>query len=312
MIVEPSSAINGVWLDVLRRTEARDVVTPHKIVTASVNDYVSTLLKSLSEAQVTGAVITHSEKPGVLGFVDVMDLMTFVADSVSGDITKESIQDLKWEGQCIAWTVSGDLINYSQTDPYCAVSPKTSLLECVKLLAKGHHRLAVVESGKIITILSQSDILEFLSGRGVLLGSKLDLPIGNAGLGPLGVTSVRDNISVIDVLRYMKTQKVSGVAVVDSEGKIVGNFSGSDLLGINEENFFLLSLPINEFLFKIHGFPKLPVCCKITDTVEVVILRMLVQKVHRIYIVEDMKPTGIITLTDLMQFLLAPLPPQST
>lgn len=134
---------------------------------------------------------------------------------------------------------------------------------------------------------------------------------------------------------------------------MVANFSASDLVGLNENNFQYLSLSVSEFLTRMHGFPKVgetfwfqiflfcyaflcflffvscsflcvlfffthkftfgffyvtqpPVFCKVSDSVEVVMLRLLVHKVHRTYIVdEDMVPQGVITLTDIMQFLLA-------
>jgi len=276
-------------------------------VKASVNDEVGTLLRSMSEARVLGAVITDSAKPGVLGFVDVLDLMVYILDSVSEstkDITKETIQNLKWEGQCFSRVASGDLINYSNNDPFVTASPNTNLLECVTLFAKAH-RLAVMDGNKIINVISQFDILEFLATRGILIGHKVDRPIVQAGLGPLGASSVKKDVNVIDVLRYMKNSNLSGVAVVDNDGKMIANFSAADLLGLNENNFQLLSLPVHDYLTRIHGFPKPPVFCNVNDTVEVVMLRMLVHKVHRIYITdESMSASGVITLTDLMQFLL--------
>jgi len=55
-----------------------------------------------------------------------------------------------------------------------------------------------------------------------------------------------------------------------------------------------------------YYFRQPPVCCRLQATVEDVILKLSVHRVHRIYVVNDsMKPIGIITLTDIMQFLLA-------
>lgn len=50
-----------------------------------------------------------------------------------------------------------------------------------------------------------------------------------------------------------------GVAVVDTHGRMVANFSASDLVGLNENNFHLLTLPVMEFLTRMHGFPKVSI-----------------------------------------------------
>jgi len=43
------------------------------------------------------------------------------------------------------------------------------------------------------------------------------------------------------------------------------------------------------------------------DSVESVILKFLCFRVHRVYIInDDFKPIGVITLTDIMRYLLAP------
>jgi len=125
------------------------------------------------------------------------------------------------------------------------------------------------------------------------------------GLLPLGVVSVLDTMTVIDTIKYMKDFKCSGIAVVDKHNRIVANFSASDLIGLNEENFNLLQLPVKEYLTRVYTFPKPPVCVSETSTVEEVLLKITVHGVHRVYIVdESMRPLGLLTLTDLMQFLL--------
>jgi len=99
---------------------------------------------------------------------------------------------------------------------------------------------------------------------------------------------------------------LSAVAVVDFHGRLVSNFSGSDLLGLNESNFPRLALPVQQFLCGMYGIPKAPVYVKDSDSVEMVLLKMVVHQVHRVYVVRpSMIPTGVISMTDLMQFFIA-------
>jgi CBS domain-containing protein len=54
------------------------------------------------------------------------------------------------------------------------------------------------------------------------------------------------------------------------------------------------------------GKIKPPVVTTLGDTIETLMNKFVQHKVHRVYIVDNnMIPTGIISMTDIMQFLLA-------
>jgi len=301
------------WMYLLQKTKISDIIPKRPLIKAQYFEEVDSLLKRMSEAHILAAVIVDSDpKVGVIGFVDVLDLMTFVvetADSTQKDVTKESFENLKWEGQCFQRQNSGSLVNISRADPLFRINSNASLFEAAKLMSKEVHRLAIVEPGThqnmVSNVIAQSDIVNFIATRGIWIGSKLTKTLANAGLAALGVATVMEDINVVAALRYMRDFKISGVGVVDKYGRLVANFSASDLLGLTAHNFPLLALSVKEFLHRIHGYPKPPVCCIINDTVETMIYRMAIHQVHRIYIVDSfMVPTGIITMTDIMQFLI--------
>jgi len=302
------------WVQLLKDTRISDVIPKRELVKAKYYEEVDVLLKRMSKAGVLAAVVVDTDpKVGVVGFVDVLDLLTFVvetADQTKKDISRESMQTLKWEGQCFQRQSSGSLVNLSRADPLHCINSNSSLYDAAMLMAKEVHRLAVIEPGTpehmISNVISQSDIVNFIATRGVWIGSKLTKNLADAGLAALGVATVQEDVNVVAALRYMRDFKISGVGVVDKFGRLLANFSASDLLGLTAENFAFLQLSVKEFLQRIHGFPKPPVCCMITDTVETMLYRMVVHEVHRIYIVDSyMIPNGIITMTDIMQFLVA-------
>ena len=72
-------------------------------------------MKRLSEAKVLSAVIIDPDpKIGVIGFVDVLDLLVYVlevTDQSSRDITKESVENIKWQGQCFERQNVGSLVS---------------------------------------------------------------------------------------------------------------------------------------------------------------------------------------------------------
>jgi len=297
-----------LWIELLSNTKVRDILdTKRKVVTANYNEEIKDLLKKLSDNHCLSAVITDSEKPGIWGFVDILDLMFCILEVAkeSSDLTTERIENLKWEGQCYTRQLSGNVVNFSRSNPFQSVSLDTNLLEVVKIFAKEVHRVAVIDSGTLVGVLSQSDIIQLLATRGQYIGSKLTKPISQVGLEPLGAASVQDTVTVVECLKFMAEHKLRAVPIVDWNSRMVANFSATDLLGINESNFHLLGLKVKEFLQTMYGFPKPPVVCTTSDTVESVLLRMVVHKVHRVYIVDDrMIPTGVISMTDIMQFLL--------
>jgi CBS domain-containing protein len=296
------------WIELLQNTKVKDIIDPsRKTVTASYNQDVKDLLKKLSEAKVLSAVVTDPEKPGVWGFVDVLDLMLCIVEVTkeSDDVTKERVENLKWEGQCYSRQMTGYLVNFSSRDPFQTVTMDTPLYEVVQVMAKKVHRVAVMDGNRVTAILSQSDIANLLATRGTYIGSQMMKSIGDTRLASVGVKSVNENVNTVSVLRFMAENKLRAVPVVDWNGRMVANFSATDLLGLNETNFQLLQLNVKDFLLRMHGFSKPPVVCQTSDSVESVLLRLVVHKVHRVYIVDlGMKPLGVISLTDLMQFLL--------
>jgi len=302
------------WKELLKTTKIVDVIPKRPIVQAQYHEEVSTLLQRLSEANVLAAVVFEpNPRLGVLGFVDVLDLVFFVIETThqsSKNITEETIQNIKWEGQCFDIEKTGTLMNISRADPLNKISSEASLWEAVSLLAMEVHRLAVVTPGTsehlVSNIIAQSDIVQFLATRGVWIGSKIESPIGEIFGKHVGVATVLEDMNVVTALKYMRDFKVSGVGIVDRFGRLVANFSASDLLGLNATNFILLSLTVKGYLQRMHGFPKPPVYCTAMDTVETLLLKMVVHHVHRVYIVDMyMVPTGVVTMTDIMQFLVA-------
>lgn len=303
-VVIPSEPL---WIQLLQQTGVSDILdSSRKVVKTQFQEEVRDLLKKLSDAGVLAAAVMD-ESVGVIGFVDVLDLLVCVIEVTNNsvDITKERFENLRWEGQCFSRQTSGSISNLSQRNPFYSVSPSTSLLDCVKIFATEVHRLAVMENGALKNVISQYDIVQFLATRGVYIGTEMGRPLSSTSLAFLGVATVRDNVNVVECIRYMRTYKCSGVPVMDQHNRIVANFSATDLLGLNEANFHLLALPVMEFLIRIHGYPKPPVFVKLDETPEALMMKVVIHKVHRVYIVnEKMVPIGVVSLTDIMKWLL--------
>jgi len=292
--------------ELLATTPIRNILVPKTLLIVQARENVATLLQRLRESQLRCAIVYDTENL-FIGFVDALDVASHVLNVTdwARDITQESFKILDWQAQRFVIESSGTLINSSNGNPFQTVSPDTLLRDAVSLMSTGIHRLAVVENGNLVNIISQWDVLMLMLARVSFLGTSMEKTVSDAGLVRSGLVSVPDTTEVVEVIKYMYDNQISGVPLVDSTGKISGNFSATDLLNLTIVNFPLLALPVREFLLRINGFVKPPVVCKRTDTVECLFLKMACYGIHRVYVVDDyFVPTGVISLTDVMKFLL--------
>jgi len=267
----------------------------------------------LGENQIHSTLIIDQNKTWeVCGFVDVLDVLYHIlkVHNPTGDYL-----ELQWESMYWDRTPSYEVSNISEKDPFITVEFTTSLHEILQIFSKGIHRAAVQESGAVGTIISQSDVIEILSRAGIWIGNIVTCTLDELGLNAFGVLKkfivvADEDLSVRNVLFKMKENKVSGVPIVNKDGKMVGNFSASDLVGLEQSNWFWIGLPVMEFLNKIHrNLPKPPVTVSINNNLEFLLMKYSVHKVSRVYIVnEDFQPIGVITLTDIFQFFSRNLP----
>lgn len=116
------------------------------------------------------------------------------------------------------------------------------------------HRLAIFDqSGSVTQIVSQSDVVKFLHANKKDFGSILSQTVECLGLVKGAVISVAPETPALDAMALMEDRAISAVAVVNSKGAIIGNFSISELRTIMAEHFGSLSLPVGEFLALEHG-----------------------------------------------------------
>lgn len=85
------------------------------------------------------------------------------------------------------------------------------------------------DMGQVVNILSQSDIIRFLIPKMDQYSTLFDQTVQECGLATRAPLAVRDTDLTIKALKLMHSQRVSALAVVDAEGRLVGNFSASDL-----------------------------------------------------------------------------------
>ena len=192
-------------------------------------------------------------------------------------------------------------------------------------------------------IVSQSDVARYLlSRRGDLgkLGKSTVAEVGWASRG--AVVSVTPEASSVAALALMRKRNIAGVAVVDGKtGKLIGNFSATELRALTADHLGALALPVAEMLALEHGLefwgidhsapeaaPALEhsskfaraayrrrsqlggdvgqeiAACSPGDSVASVLEKLVGRRLHRLYVVdEEAKPVGVRRFFFLFFFL---------
>jgi len=231
-------------------------------------------------------------------FLDLMDILWF--------LTKDSIEDLNNEEK-LKQKTCGQIADYSKLDPFIKITSDTNLIRVLQTVSQdcmSLHRMPVVNSeGKLISIVSQSLLVRFLEPH----TKKFDfgtLSIGTLGLGlDKAVVTVKEEESVQVAVQKLKQHKVSGIGIVDQEGRLKGTFSPSALkyFGIGNKVLSIGGSTMREFVASVQLPKEYPLSVMKTATACQVISTFSQSGTHRIFVVDsENRPEGIISLVDVI------------
>jgi len=165
----------------------------------------------------------------------------------------------------------------------------------------------------VINIISQSSIIQFLNSHLSSLQEETQKTISSIHLGSKPVTSINKESAVIEAFRMMDSHHRSGVALIDSQGRLVGTTTGKDLgLFIRNPTLPMLEqVSIFKFLGEIRAqlidikSPTIAIFEK--DTLAKAIGLLAATRVHRVFVVDsekDYRPIAVISITDILNHLL--------
>jgi CBS domain-containing protein len=191
-------------------------------------------------------------------------------------------------------------------------STLTTVCEC---LSKKHcHRVPVLndKTEKCDKIISQSALIKFISSN--CPHDKLQDTIVEAGMPyKKDVVQIIDTASASEAFTLLDNKRLSGIAVVDEEGKLVGNTSARDIkLAAIDEGKIAMDMDILSYLAKVrqgvHRKSERYPCCHIHEdaTVSHVVNLLAKTGYHRVFVVdENIRPIGVISVTDITNFATA-------
>lgn len=191
-------------------------------------------------------------------------------------------------------------------------------------LGKYHfHRVVVVDKDQIVNIITQSAVVramhELVSKDTGDLAAYASRSLAELGLAEKRkIWSVALNSRAVEAFNLIYQKKVTGVPVVDAEGRIVGNVSARDIRALVSRPavFERIFDKTSAFLKGVQGEQDLrgevarppAVCLKPTDSLATLLKEFVTYKIHRIYLVDDeSRPIGVVSLSDVLSaFVNAP------
>ncbi len=187
-------------------------------------------------------------------------------------------------------------------------TPDATLVDVCECLNRKHsHRVPILnEEGKCQNIISQSALIKYIFDncpREKLQENIMDSEIPYKK----DVVTVLDTASATDAFTLLDNKRLSGIAVVDEDGKLVGNTSARDIkLAAIDEGKTAMDTDILSYLAKVRqAVPqrkeRYPSCHVHEDVTVAHVIELLAKTgYHRVFVVdEEVRPIGVISVTDI-------------
>jgi len=242
-----------------------------------------------------------------IGLIDMIDIACFVVDIASNNekLGSDYVGFMSSEdGKATA-----DVTELAKRHTLFPVTVGSNLLDAVEKMAANHvQRLPVLDKeGNIINLLTQSAVIEYLAKHIDTLGQSIQKSLKELNFEKKSVISIDHHKPAIDAFRLMAENHVSGIAVLDSDKKLMANISARDLRSIQSDSrlFERLYLSTGEFVCHVRQanyraiHPS--ICCTFDDTFQKIIMRLAAARIHRMYVVDENRhPVSVLSLHDVL------------
>jgi len=271
-------------------------------------------LQTLESNNVLSAPVLDRQVGSFLGFVDVLDIAGYILyawNHYSSSLTSDNWRERNYARNEFFDTQVKEILNFSRMDASVAIPKKAPVRDLIRLFcdpkrANRQHRMGVLdENSKLINVISQSDVVTFASKHLNLLPKRVALhSVKQLGLLH-AIVMVRLDSTFYEALQVLYHNRISGIALVDENGRISTNMSASDLRGINQKSFNYFTHSTLNFLSKgtMSGL-NAPISCSEETLFPQVIQLIHSNNIHRLYITTGNGiPIGVISMGDIIQLL---------
>lgn len=291
-----------------------------KILFAMRTDKISDVFKGLIQHNFSSCPVLQKTKNKWYGFLDIHNIVKFIVQHFEEATLAEHTDIMKLLEETDNFK---DLqVNEIMKNPLAIITPYHpiymgySLFSAYEVMARSNlHRLAIVDqSRQLISVITQSQLVEFTFRNVALLGAKRSKLVKDMTYNLHEVYHVNPKDVALKAFSVMAENNVTGIAVLDDEGLLVDQISMRDLKAMAPDGklFWRLYKPVSDYLSNIkksrtdpHAGERPNDIVTVTpeDTLETVMGLIVANRIHRVYVVESAshkKPVGIITMRDIM------------
>ncbi|KAJ2000682.1 cell separation during budding [Coemansia sp. RSA 2322] len=237
----PGLGATTPWL----QTQVKDLVENQQVIQVNSDATIEEACETLIKHNIQSVPLYDAKTQSYVGMFDLHDLATYIlvkrsSNTDMDEISPADCSDLARNALTLGkkkfgarTTESDDVVvsriaDMSQINPFYSVLPETTLAQVVAVFAKGTHRVAVMDgTGKIQGILSQTRVIRHFFEHGD--SDALDRPLKDLGLVTGDVVTVRPDTVVMHALSLLEHWRISSLAIVDEDRRIVGNLSVADV-----------------------------------------------------------------------------------
>jgi len=298
--------MNDHFKNLLNSTRVYDIAPKwYSVIFAKTNDSISTVFKRMIDHEIRSMPLYDEKEERYIAFVDIFDILAYIVEVVG--IPTDNHEELVMISEFNS-TLCAVLPDLSMRNPWNTIHKDAPLQDVINILSQtGIYRIAIVDSdGKLISVLTQSRVVNFLAEKSDVIGPLTKLPIKSMGFGNNPVIGIKETEPAINAFLKIYQYNIGGVVVYNDKEQVIGNISISDLkdIGYSLDKFNRLFISSKEFLSrKIEGshVPQLIYITK-DDKIEVLFEKLRLHSINRIYVIdlETKKSLGVISGSDIV------------
>eukprot|EP01102_Stenamoeba_stenopodia_P006724 TRINITY_DN1869_c0_g1_i1.p1 TRINITY_DN1869_c0_g1~~TRINITY_DN1869_c0_g1_i1.p1 ORF type:complete len:360 (+),score=80.83 TRINITY_DN1869_c0_g1_i1:204-1283(+) len=265
------------------------------VLVAQRTDLLSDVWKGLIKNNFLSCPVLQKTKKKYYGFIDLHDIVEYITqkfDVAKLESSKDFWQLMEADKEFLNTTVDKVIVNpIVKRNPYHPVTVGYSLFSAIESLAREDtlHRVPVIDKDRQLkSLLTQSQVIDFVVSNLESVGSIKNKPVSQVVAGRPNVLSVTTKMSAIEAFKFMAQHNITGVAVLDDNGKLIDAMSLSDLKLISSDGqmFWRLYQSVDVFLghLRENNATRKLIYCLPTHNLEYVIKTIATSKVHRIFV----------------------------
>eukprot|EP01094_Clydonella_sp_ATCC50884_P024581 TRINITY_DN61_c0_g1_i1.p1 TRINITY_DN61_c0_g1~~TRINITY_DN61_c0_g1_i1.p1 ORF type:complete len:318 (-),score=142.16 TRINITY_DN61_c0_g1_i1:108-1025(-) len=293
----------------LKNTPASELVRrARKLISIDTGTTIDQALSILKRENILSLPVYDYWKEEWVGIVTIQDLLTYVAFGdfkEDGKIAENFANGIK--------PACGVIRERASVLPIADVSDTVG--DLLEPLCKDVHRMLVrvpVNSASPddskdseLRLVTQTDVLHYIiSHESAFEIQNWAVSVEEAGFLH-EMTTIQQGETALKGFERISNADCSALPVVDENGKLTATLSGADLRGLTSNLIQRVLLPVLEFLKETsRGIVRIPVTVSKDTTVQQAATKLMLARVHRLWVVDDDgKPIGVVSTTDVIKHL---------